>query len=788
MKLYGSLRELVSAVFKKDNKNITLRPNDVTPSVDVEFELPNTSTNDELVSLAAGQILTNKTLTSPSISSPALSGTTTGTFTLTGATIDGDSNTVQDLALGSLKTDAGAANQVILRDGSGVVTDALLVNANIDAAAAISRTKVASGIADHVVINNGSGVLSSEAQLAVTRGGTGTSTSTGSGSVVLSNSPTLVTPALGTPSAVVLTNGTSLPIVGGTTGTLTVARGGTGATDATNAFDNLAPTTAKGDLIVYDGTDNIRLPVGANNQALVADSATASGLKWASVGGDVTNGGNSFGGTMKIGTTDPNPLELVTGALGPNTRIAISAAGAITFPGATMTSADLRGVLTDETGSGSAVFATSPTLVTPNLGTPSAVTLTNGTGLPISTGVSGLAAGIATFLGTPSSANLASAVTDETGTGALVFANSPTLVTPALGTPSSATLTNATGLPISTGVAGLGSGVATFLATPSSANLASAVTDETGTGALVFNTDPAFSTRARFPTGSASTPSITWLGSLTTGIYSSAANETSFANNGVQTSILSSTGAWTDGPGAGLGTAAGAYHLDYGTRVSRFNSASGSGAYSGRLALFLSANQYFDGATSSKAIATGSGYTYWRLTTSTVADTTVVAQLGVNTTSQTADAATSGTDVFPIQVSANGAINMPLIHNVGSGSITSGTYTPTLTDIANTSARTSNGAQYMRVGNVVTVSGTMDVTTTAQAGTATSLNISLPIASNFANGNQCSGTVSVSAAGGTAYTSGFITSDATNDAARVSFNSISAGSRTLQFHFTYQVI
>jgi hypothetical protein len=44
-----------------------------------------------------------------------------------------------------------------------------------------------------------------------------------------------------------------------------------------------------------------------------------------------------------------------------------------------------------------------------------------------------LAAGVATFLGTPSSANLASAVTDETGTGALVFANTPTLVTPELG-------------------------------------------------------------------------------------------------------------------------------------------------------------------------------------------------------------------------------------------------------------------------------------------------------------------------------------------------------------------
>lgn len=88
------------------------------------------------------------------------------------------------------------------------------------------------------------------------------------------------------------------------------------------------------------------------------------------------------------------------------------------------------------------------------------------------------------------SAQLASIISNETGSGLLVFGTSPTLVTPALGTPSSVVLTNGTGLPISTGVSGLGTGIATFLATPSSANLAAAVTDETGTGSLVFNTSP----------------------------------------------------------------------------------------------------------------------------------------------------------------------------------------------------------------------------------------------------------------------------------------------------------
>lgn len=97
---------------------------------------------------------------------------------------------------------------------------------------------------------------------------------------------------------------------------------------------------------------------------------------------------------------------------------------------AATTSNELDGVISDDTGSGALVFANSPALVTPDLGTPSAATLTNATGLPVSTGISGLGTGVASWLADPTSAKLATALTNETGSGAAVFGTTPTLVTP----------------------------------------------------------------------------------------------------------------------------------------------------------------------------------------------------------------------------------------------------------------------------------------------------------------------------------------------------------------------
>ena len=433
-----------------------------------------------VVGVADAGALTGATLASNVLASSLTSVGTLSALTVT-ATIVGSIN-------GNAATATTATNVTTNANLTGHITST--GNATVLGTAAFSSANLASALTDE----------------------------TGSGAAVFATSPTLVTPALGTPSALVGTNisGTGASFTAGT------------ATNATNVAIT-SDNTATSYFVPF-------VTAATGNNGLKADAGTgANGLTYIPSTATLTTGNVIATGATLQTLTSAGDLSITT-ASGTTNDVTVAPFGIITlsptssvfsggtFPSIVVSNSDAAAGLVTIAGGdlylGQKVDA-DPTAYPVNIifegatadGFETTLTVTDPTAdrtitLPNATGTVALTTDLSQFAAT-SSAQLATLISDETGSGALVFATSPTLVTPALGTPSALVGTNITGTgagftagTVTTNANLTGHitspGNATVLGTAafSSANLAGALTDETGTGAAVFATSPTLVTPA----------------------------------------------------------------------------------------------------------------------------------------------------------------------------------------------------------------------------------------------------------------------------------------------------
>ena len=498
--------------------------------------------------------------TSPTLSSPTITGTgaIAGTFTgnLTGnvtGNVSGSSGSTTGNAAtvtnGVYTTDTGTVTSTMIANGTivnadinasaaidktkisgtavtladtGTVTGTMIaadtiVNADVNSAAAIAYSKLAltgtitsSDIANDTIVNAD---INTAAAIDWTKLGissTVSSTEIGYVDGVTSPIQTQIDTKLATTTAASTYAPLASPALTGVPTAPTAAANTNTTQVATTAFVQTELTDLIGGAPGALDTLNELAAALSNDASYSTTITTALATKLPLAGGTMT-------GAIAMGTNKITGLGTPTVGTDATTKTYVDgvliAPSNLTGP---ITSVGSATSVAAQTGTGSTfVMNTSPTLVTPVLGVATATSV-NGTTIP-STKTLVVTTDKLSALAATTSAELAGVISDETGSGALVFGTSPTLTTPVLGVATGTSFNSITGLssttPVANGTAAVGVGTTTargdhvhpttglgltasglnqFAAT-TSAQLAGVISDETGSGALVFGTAPTLS-------------------------------------------------------------------------------------------------------------------------------------------------------------------------------------------------------------------------------------------------------------------------------------------------------